>query len=142
MRFAGALLVLLSVTAACGDERTEAGIALEPGDRIWLPTESSDFGMEALGTFDLRFDPDLNCLYHDEPSNNGEPGTGGRIVVIWPEGYEAIRTPDGAFVVDADGSPVATTNSPFQLAGGATEPPDDHCDAIGAWLANGGPIEN
>ncbi|MEM8708556.1 MAG: hypothetical protein AAGE98_18975 [Actinomycetota bacterium] len=141
MRWAIVMVVLGLSSAACADP-TDSMVVLEPGDPIWIPTERTVVGMEALGTFDLRFDPELNCLYHDEPSNNGEPGTGGRIVVIWPDGYRAERTPDGAAIVGADGIAVATTNSPFQLAGGAVEPPDGHCDAIGAWLANGGPLRN
>lgn len=133
-------LVAIGLGVAACTEDTDAGVALDPGDPIWILTEQTQVGMEALGTFDLRFDAELNCLYHDEPDNNGEPGTGGRVVVIWPAGYRAERTPDGAFIADADGEVVATTNSPFQLAGGAVEPPGEHCDAIGAWLANGGPI--
>lgn len=139
MRRIVALLAVGLLSAACSGD-ADTGVVLDPGDPIWIPTEQTQVGMEALGTFDLQFDPELNCLYHDEPSNNGEPGTGGRVVVIWPEGYRAVRTADGAFIADPNGTPVATTDSPFQIAGGAVDPPGEHCDAIGAWLANGGPL--
>lgn len=139
MRCIVALTAVVVLSAACSDD-ADTGFVLDTGDPIWIPTEQTQVGMEALGTFNLQFDPELNCLYHDEPSNNGEPGTGGRIIVIWPEGYSAVRTPDGAFVADASGTPVAATDSPFQIGGGAIEVPGEHCEAIGAWLANGAPL--
>ncbi|MEM9134223.1 MAG: hypothetical protein AAGA59_12080 [Actinomycetota bacterium] len=100
----------------------------------------ADAGMEALSTFTLHYDPDLNCLYHDEPGNNGEPGTGGRVAIVWPFGFTAVADEDGIVVLDDAGTTVARTGQPFQIAGGGLPADSDHCDAIGVWVANGSPI--
>lgn len=95
--------------------------------------------MQALSTFTLQYDPELNCLYHDEPSNNGEPGTGGRVVIVWPADYSAVRAGDGAVVLNQAGDEVARTGETFQIAGGSVGTGSGHCDSIGTWIANGGP---
>jgi hypothetical protein len=95
-----------------------------------LTAESdTDFGEQALSSLTLQHDLDLNCLYHDEPDNNGEPGTGGRVV----DGGEVA-------VLDATGTTVARTNIAFTIGGGGRGANIDHCNAIGIWLAHGPPI--
>lgn len=96
--------------------------------------------MEALSTFLLYHDPDRNCLYHDEADNNGEPGTGGRVAIVWRSGFTAIADKDGVVVLDETGTPVARTGYAFPIGGGGLPADSDHCDAIGVWVANGSPI--
>ena len=112
------------------------------GGAIGILTASADAhaGMEALNTFTLRYDPNLNCLYHDEPDNNGEPGTGGRVAIMWPFGFTAVADEDGVVVFDEAGTPVARTGYAFQIGGGGLPADSDHCQAIGVWVANGSPI--
>ena len=107
---------------------------------ILTATAEVDGGMQALNTFTLRHDRDLNCLYHDEPDNNGEPGTGGRVAIVWPFGYTAIADETGVSVLDAAGTPVAHTDVAFQIGGGAVPADSDYCGAIGVWVANGPPL--
>ena len=105
-----------------------------------LTAESdTDEGMQALSGFTLHHDPDLNCLYHDEPDNNGEPGTGGRVVIVWPFGYTAVIDDGEVAVLDATGTAVARTNNTFTIGGGGRGANIDHCNAIGIWIANGPP---
>ena len=108
-RHSAALVAVASVTAACGDEAsTVDGIAAGP-DRVEIVTHDDEAGMEALGTFVLEYDAEHNCLFHLEADNNGEPGTGGRVIVIWPEGHTAERSGDDVVVVDETGEEVART---------------------------------
>ena len=109
--------------------------------------QANQGGMDALGTFVLKYDPDLNCLYHLEEDNNGEPGTGGRVVIVWPFGYSAMNQQGKVVVFDETGKPVATTGVQFQIGGGGDAfdrggMGDGGCDAIGVWYANGGPLPN
>ena len=97
-------------------------------------------GMQALSSFTLKYDPDLNCLYHDEPDKNGEPGAGGRVVVVWPAEYTAVRDTPGVAVLNPAGHVVARSGETFQIAGGGRGGGSGHCDSIGEWIANGGPI--
>lgn len=126
--------------AACGQaaDPVPADGGNEPLARVDILTGPNS-GMEALGTFTLEYDAVRNCLFWFEEDNNGEPGTGGRNVIVWPSGYSAVADGDTVTVLDADGNPVASTGKPFQLAGGSGRT-DGHCDAIGAWYANGAPI--
>jgi len=103
-------------------------------------------GMDALGTFTLRYDPDLNCLYHLEEDNNGEPGTGGRVVIQWPFGYTAMHQAGKVIVFDKDSKAMAVTGIEFQMGGGGgsfdgTGIPGG-CDAVGIWYANGDPLSS
>jgi hypothetical protein len=107
---------------------------------ILTASADADGGMDALSTFTLHHDPNLNCLYHDEPDNNGEPGTGGRVAIVWPFGFTAIADEDGVVVFDQAGTPVARTGRAFQIGGGGLPADSDHCQAIGVWVANGSPI--
>ena len=131
---------LLRIEAGELATSTVAPIDAAADGSVEVLTHDSDDGLDALGSFTLQYDPELNCLYHDEADNNGEPGTGGRVTVIWPSGYSAMIDGDEVNVLDADGAVVARTNATFQIAGGSG-PADGHCDSIGAWFANGGPIE-
>ena len=121
--------------SACG---SSVEVASAADESVEIPTHDSG-GDEALGSFTLQFDSELNCLYHDEEDNNGEPGTGGRVVVVWPEGYSAEVDGGEVNVLDEAGVVVARTNATFEIAGGSG-PADGHCNSIGAWFANGGPI--
>ncbi len=107
-----------------------------------LTAESdTDEGMQALSTFTLQYDPELNCLYHDEPDNNGEPGTGGRVTLVWPFGYTAVLDNGQVAVRNADGTTVARTNDTFMIGGGMRAGNSGYCNTIGTWIANGPPIE-
>lgn len=145
-RRSGSLGVLLSLAIAgallsgCGDDNVTPVVS-DDGVQILTAGDGADSAMSALGTFVLRHDQDLNCLYHDEEDNNGEPGTGGRVVIMWPPGYTAKAAGDGVVVFAEDGEPVAETDVAFQIGGGAAPASGDHCDAIGTWIANGPPIE-
>ena len=120
---------------------TPSTAALEPGlVEILTTSADADAGMEALSTFTLRHDPNLNCLYHDEPDNNGEPGTGGRVAIVWPFGFTAVADEDGVVVFDEAGAPVARTGHAFQISGGGFPADSEHCQAIGVWVANGSSI--
>lgn len=96
-------------------------------------------GMNALSSFTLQYDSALNCLYHDEPDNNGEPGTGGRVVIIWPEGYTAVSDEAGVAVRNPAGDVVARSGETFQIGGGMRTGGSGQCGSIGDWIANGGP---
>lgn len=96
-------------------------------------------GWNALSSFTLRHDPDLNCLYHDAPDNNGEPGTGGRVVIVWPAEYTAARNEAGVAVRNPAGDVVARSGETFQIGGGMRTGGSGHCDSIGEWIANEGP---
>ena len=125
-------VVLLALLAgACGDDVNDTG-------GIEIVTHDSADSMNALSTFVLEYDPDQNCLFHWEEDNNGEPGTGGRVIVIWPEGHTAERRGDDVVVLDAAGDEVARTGVAVTLGGGGGASPTDHCDAIGAWIASPG----
>ena len=137
-RFLVPAAALAFALSACADS-VEADVGAD-GSVELLTHDSGGSGSEALGSFTLQFDSELNCLYHNEADNNEEPGTGGRVVVVWPEGYSALVDGDEVNVRDEAGVVVARTNATFQIAGGSG-PADGHCDSIGAWWANGGPIE-
>lgn len=96
-------------------------------------------GMEALGTFELFHDDELNCLYTPSEDNNGEPGTAGRQVIVWPFGYTAVAQGDVVTVFNADGKAVTTTGVVFQIAGGGGAFAADYCDAVGVWYASSEP---
>lgn len=122
---------------------TVAGDASFPVDILTAPAPNQD-GMDALGTFVLKYDAELNCIYHAEEDNNGEPGTGGRVVIQWPFGYTAINQGGKVIVLDDAGTAVAVTGVEFQMAGGGSafnnsELPGG-CEAAGIWYANGGPL--
>lgn len=118
--------------------------AAKPVNILAAP-EPSQGGMDALGSFKLEYDAELNCLFHVEEDNNGEPGTGGRLVIVWPFGYSASLDDTGKVTVfDERDQPVTATGVPFEMGGGfgellrGNEP--GACDAIGAWYANGPPL--
>lgn len=139
MRYITTLILVLSL-AGCSpssSEPTSDGTdSTSASDVPVLTGEPS--GMEALGTFTLQYDAELNCLYHDEEDNNGEPGTGGRVVVQWPQGTTASLVGGVVTVVDADGIEIARTGEPVTLGGGGTPfLGSDHCNAIGIWMVNG-----
>ncbi len=123
---------------SCGDD--DNALPVNRSVDVLTADSDADGGMDALGTFTLQHDPVLNCLYHDEPDNNGEPGTGGRIVIVWPAGYTAVADDNEVAVLDAAGTPVARTNVAFRIGGGGLPADTDHCDAIGVWVASGPPI--
>lgn len=135
-------LVVISTSCSSSDSATD------PADRLAIPVggavpiltqEAGETGSEALGTFLLQYDAGLNCLYHQEADNNGEPGTGGRVVIVWPAGYSASSRGDSVTVFNRAGEAVARTGVPFTMAGGGGQTERDHCDASGEWLASGDP---
>ena len=134
MRILVTFALVALIAAACGD----VDVSSEGG--VEILTSSPEVSMTALGSFVLQYDEELNCLYHDEPSNNGEPGTGGRIVIVWPDGYSAVERNGEVDVLDASGGVVATTGAEFQLGGGMVAG-ESHCDAIGAWVTTDAPVD-
>lgn len=105
-----------------------------PPDRGDITLETADTrnaaGMDALGTFVIRFDPEQRCIY-------GEFGSE-RIGLIWPFGYYA--TSDPVQVLDADGRPVARPGDRVESGGGQgpREGPAA-CGADDVWAMNGPP---
>lgn len=158
-----ALTVLLSLTACTvafeEGEAPEPVVVLDPPREVTTTAPPADGsfhvdiltdpvpargGMDALGTFTLEYDAELNCLYHVEEDNNGEPGTGGRVVIQWPFGHTASLQNGKVIVFDDTGKAVTTAGVQFQIGGGGGEFDGSGipggCDAIGIWYANGDPI--
>lgn len=106
-----------------------------PSVEILTADAPTPLSQQALNEINLRHDPELNCLYFDSPDNNGEPGTGGRNVVIWPFGYTAVLDGEDVVVLNEFGAIVAQTNMRVTLVGGTGGPLPDHCGAIGVWRA-------
>lgn len=134
MRIPVTFALVALTAAACGN----ADVSSDGG--VEILTSNPEVSMTALNSFVLQYDDELNCLYHDEPSNNGEPGTGGRIVIVWPEGYSAVERSGDVDVLDASGTVVATTGTEFQLGGGMVDG-ESHCNAIGAWVTTDAPLD-
>jgi hypothetical protein len=134
------LLAALLAASGCGDGFNGSSSDIPGGVEILTAAEDSGHVMQALSSFTLRYDAEQNCLYHDEPDNNGEPGTGGRVSIVWPFGFTAIADDNGVSVLDATGTPVARTGVTFQIDGGAVPAATDYCDVIGVWVAAGPPI--
>lgn len=131
--------ITVVLVAACGSDSPIAPSA--DGTVQILTTGAGTDVMTALNAFTLEYDPVLNCLYQYEPDNNGEPGTGGRVVIVWPSGYTARVDDDTVRVFDEAGSTVAQSGEPFLIGGGGSDNGDiDHCDAIGVWFAAGPPL--
>ena len=87
-------------------------------------------GMDALGEFTLRYDPDGNCVYVDA----GEQ----RMGLVWPFGYWAESDP--LRVHDADGRIVAREGDVLRAGGGQVpRAGDDACGAGNVWVMNGAP---
>jgi hypothetical protein len=90
-------------------------------------------GMAALGLFEVRYDPELNCMYF----TGSEEGDAGRTVPVWPFGYSATSSP--LIVYDYDGNQVGGEGDTLELGGGfvGVELVDgDTCGADGAWIVN------
>lgn len=131
--------VLLVAVVACGAQAAPTTTTVPTRMVELITAQPGGAQMEALGVFTLKYDPELNCLYFDEPDNNGEPGTGGRNIIVWPAGFTAEATGDEVVVHDPQGAAVASTGVPFQMSGGGGPYSGEHCDAIGAWIAASGP---
>ena len=102
-----------------------------PGD-VELETAETrgGAGMDALGVFTVRFDPELRCVY-------GEFG-GERVGLIWPFGYSATSEPLRVF--DQDGRQVAREGD--QLSSGGGNVPrngPEVCGTANVWVMNGRP---
>jgi hypothetical protein len=99
----------------------------------------SSAGMDALGTFTIRYDMDGNCVYWE---SDGRRGT-----LAWPFGYSATEANGTATVFDAGGNEVAVTGELLELGGGggAIGPSfpgpgfvgDNLCGATELWVVNG-----
>ncbi len=115
-------------------------VAARPGD-VELLTQSTrgGGGMAALGTFEVAYDPDLNCVYF--PGDGDITPDEGRTAPIWPFGYTAESSPLRIF--DQDGRLVAREGDVIQVGGGYVGPPSDdrpeHCAATDVWIASGRP---
>ncbi|HEY3484419.1 MAG TPA: hypothetical protein VGK49_03500, partial [Ilumatobacteraceae bacterium] len=88
-------------------------------------------GMEALGTFVVRWDEALGCHYLD--------GGDGRSAGVWPDGYSA--TGDPFTLYDFDGEVVATDGDTIETGGGFTDIDGTRyvgepalCGADGLWI--------
>ena len=116
-----------------------------PGD-VELATQSTrgGGGMDALGRFIVMFDAELGCVYFpgDEESNNGEPGTGGRTLPVWPFGYTAESDP--LRIYDFEGNLLAEEGDTVEMGGGFVSAEfmdvDNDCGATGAWIASSPPV--
>ena len=112
---------------------------VRPGD-VELPTQPNRAGggMEALGTFELRFDADLGCVYF--PGDESDAGSNGRTVPVWPFGYTAASNP--LRIYDQDGVLVAREGDVIQMGGGFVEYVTDQelCGASGAWIMSSRPV--
>lgn len=87
-------------------------------------------GMDALGTFTLRFDAQEGCVY-------GESGQE-RIGLIWPFGYYAESDP--LRVYDQDGQLVAQEGDALESGGGfSSRQGPDRCGTSEVWVMNGRP---
>ena len=101
-------------------------------------------GMTALGRFVVMFDADRGCVYFpgDEESNNGEPGTGGRTLPVWPFGYTAQSDP--LRIYDFDGNLLAAEGDTIEMGGGFVSAEftdvENDCGATGAWIASSPPV--
>ena len=101
-------------------------------------------GMSALGRFVVMFDADRGCVYFpgDEESNNGEPGTGGRTLPVWPFGYTAELDP--LRIYDFDGNLLAPEGDTIEMGGGFVSAEltdvENDCGATGAWIASSPPV--
>ena len=101
-------------------------------------------GMAALGQFVVMFDAVRGCAYFpgDEESNNGEPGTGGRTLPVWPFGYTAESDP--LRIYDFDGNLLAEEGDTIEMGGGFVSAEfmdvENDCGATGAWIASSPPV--
>jgi len=95
-------------------------------------------GMGALGTFELRFDAELGCVYF--PADETDAGGSGRTVPVWPFGYTAESNP--LRIYDQDGVLVAQEGNVIQMGGGFVEYVTDQelCGAGGAWIMSSRPV--
>ena len=105
-----------------------------PGD-VEILTSPSRFGggMDALGTFDLSYDADMNCLYFTGVEDQG----GTRLVPVWPFGYSA--TSDPLTIFDYDGNVLAVEGDTLELGGGgvsASGLEGNLCGASQTWVVN------
>lgn len=90
-------------------------------------------GMDALGTFEVRYDADVNCVYLTGAAGD----TGYRLAPVWPFGYSATSAP--LTVYDYDGNVVVTESETIELGGGAVDAAfvdGDVCGADEAWVVN------
>lgn len=91
-------------------------------------------GMDALGRFEVRYDPDLECFYLSNEIDRDLP--------VWPFGYSAGNNPIAVY--DEDGNLVAAPGDQIEAGGGGI-PLDrvdatNTCEATGVWVFNGDPI--
>jgi hypothetical protein len=87
-------------------------------------------GMEALGYFTLRFDPEQRCVYGGSPSE--------RTGLVWPFGYYA--TSDPLQVFDQDGRLVAQEGDYLESGGGNVQREGPEvCGTDSVWVMNGPP---
>ncbi len=115
-------------------------VAARPGD-VELLTNSTRAGggMDALGTFEVRFDAERRCVYFVDGGD--DTGGDGRTVPIWPFGYTATAVPLQIF--DQDGRLVAREGDVIQMGGGLVGPPSDdrpeNCTATNVWIMSSRP---
>jgi hypothetical protein len=120
-----AFLALRDATLAQLPEPPPKGdVALETADT------RGGAGMDALGTFTIRFDARRRCVYGDAGAE--------RVGLIWPFGYYAMSDPLRVF--DNDGRLVAREGDLIESGGGGgpREGPDV-CGTSNVWIMNGGP---
>lgn len=106
----------------------------EPAPKSDIVLETADTrggaGMQALGTFTVRFDAEQRCVY-------GEAGAE-RIGLIWPFGYYA--TSDPLRVLDNDGRLVAREGDLIESGGGGGPRQGPQvCGTSDVWIMNGRP---
>jgi hypothetical protein len=112
-------------------------VPVRPGDvdLVTSPTRAPG-GMNALGSFETHWDPDLLCVF----LSGGGPGQG-RTLPVWPFGYSADSNP--LRIYDFDGEEVSGEGGVIEVGGGYTGVENlasgNACGADSAWIMNGPP---
>ncbi|HKZ30597.1 MAG TPA: hypothetical protein VJ482_13320 [Acidimicrobiia bacterium] len=109
-----------------------------PGDvKLLTQSNRAGGGMQALGTFEVAFDQDLDCVFF--PGDESSPDGRGRVVPVWPFGYTAESNP--LRIYDQDGELVAEEGDVIQMGGGFVEHVTENelCGAGGAWIMSSHP---
>lgn len=117
------LVVLIPVLIAAGgfgvlslvasDDNAISGTTVRLPEAGYAPTNAAD-GAQIQGV--LRMDAD-HCVYLESGQDGADPG---RVVPVWPGGYEASREGSRLTIYDAQGTIVAHDGDEVRMSGGFT----------------------